>query len=112
MGLDVYLEMKVDTGGEEPHFFPLHDFYVTYNLSEMYREAGIWDVIYDCEGKTSSDIKDAVRKGYDAMMKDPSRFRKYDSPNGWGIYDDTIEHLRKFVEALEKNPKGSLRTWQ
>lgn len=44
-------------------------------------------------------------RGYTAAR----RFRAYDSPNGWGTYDNFVPWLEKYLAACEEYPDAEVR---
>lgn len=105
MSLDVYLGCK-HCG---------HDVYsanITHNLGSMAREGGFYKAVWRPEevgihvaGQLVSTLRDAVA----LLEAEPARFRKHDAPNGWGLYDNFLPWLRRYLEACEANPEAEVR---
>ena len=112
MGLDIYLETEVDTGGDEPHVVDLYSANITYNVNPMWREAGVFEALMESDGKTAEEVLPALRRGVADMAAHPAKYKAMDSPNGWGTYADALPWLNELVAAFEKHPKGRIRTWQ
>jgi hypothetical protein len=101
---------------------------ITHNLNEMAMEAGIYEAVWrpyklhpdfdksgddDCaysfEKKTeirAKNISEIIQKGVEDMRKKPEHYKKFDSPNGWGLYKDFMPFLEKYLEALQKYPEA------
>lgn len=43
-----------------------------------------------------------LEKGYFDMIKNPQKYKKYDSPNGWGTYETTLYSIEKLYKAIQK----------
>lgn len=97
MSLDFYLQYECD--GNEIIVF---DSNITHNLTEMADKAGIYYALWRPEEKgykIAKDIISILEEGLKNLKEKPDMFKKYSSPNGWGIY----EHFVPFVEDVYKN---------
>lgn len=84
---------------------------VTYNLSEMLREAGFvgWPKARDTM-KASEFL--AHLAGVLATLKaNPDKYSKYDSPNGWGTYLDLIPSLEEFFSRIPLHRNDLQLSW-
>ena len=36
------------------------------------------------------------------MIKNPEKYRKYNSPNGWGTYETTLESIKELYERIQE----------
>lgn len=109
MSLDVSLYINVDTGGDKMKRISLFDANITHNLSEMAEEAGIYEHLWRSEeigAAQAKDISNAVEKGLSLMKNDPARFKKFDDPNGWGLYKHFIPWIEKYLVALKEHPNA------
>lgn len=82
---------------------------ITHNLGSMAVEAGIYKPLWrpeEINATEANHISWLVREGLERMKADPERFKKYDSPNKWGTYDQFIPFIEEYLEALEKFPKA------
>jgi hypothetical protein len=86
---------------------------ITHNLKPMAIEAGIgglWD-ISESEPRTTRAkfwiprLELAVH----LMTNDPARFRKLDSPNGWGLYDNFLPWVQEVLRRCKASPNLVLR---
>jgi len=108
MSLDVCLYVYVNTGGDEPRQITLFEANITHNLNEMAKEAGIYKSLWRPEeigAKQAKDIIPAIETGLALMKSDRTRFEKFNSPNGWGMYDNFIPWVEKYLEACKENPE-------
>lgn len=99
MSLDVTLIRKLPTA--------VFDANITHNLGAMAREAGIYEACWrpDEIGITkAAQLIEPLRGAIAAMKDNPERFKKLNSPNGWGTYDGFLPWLEKYLAACEENP--------
>ena len=135
MGLDIYLmgEEKdvvchccghIDKEKEELHYAG-----ITHNLCEMAREAGIYEALWrphrlkkgynipennneaewEFENNTETKAKElipTIEKGLKDLKKRPEYFKKFNSPNGWGMYKNFVPFIEKYLGALKENPES------
>ena len=115
MSLDVALFVEVDTGADEPHRAELFEANITHNLGAMARAAEIYDAVWhpdvsriECAG----DLIEPLERGIDAMKADPAKFKGYNAPNGWGLYDYFVPWLEAYLAACKAHPKAKIWTWR
>ena len=108
MSLDVYLTKKAWVGfgrtGEEEELYSGN---ITHNLGTMADEAGIYYAMWRPEeiGKTKAeDIIELLEKGLDDLKSRPEHFKKFDSPNGWGMYKHFVPFVEEYLDACKKYP--------
>lgn len=80
---------------------------ITHNLNAMADEAGIYEACWRPEeiGATKAkDIIESLSLAIDLMEKDPKRFKKFNSPNGWGTYDKFLRFVKDYLDACKNNP--------
>jgi hypothetical protein len=80
MSLDFYLKRTQPT--------VVFDRNITHNLSTMAREAGIYEVLWHPNERgyiKAKEIIPVLEEGLRQLQADPERFKKFDSPNGWGV---------------------------
>jgi len=86
---------------------------ITHNLAEMADEAGIYKQLWhpDSIGYTKArQLIPDLRKGLELLKSDPERFRKHDSPNGWGTYPNFVVFVEDILKACIENPDADVRT--
>jgi hypothetical protein len=102
VSLDVYLE-------ETTQFFNGN---ITHNLGEMAHQAGLYDVLWrpdEIYHFHAYQLIPSLEKGLALLKSDPERFKKFDSPNGWGLYDNFVPFVENYLEACKKNPNAEVR---
>lgn len=116
MSLDIWMSMEVDTGGPEPYYLELFSANITSNLWEMADEAGIYTALWhpyelnDGSFPTAGELILPLENGLKKLKGDPSHYRQFDSPNGWGLYDNFVPFVEKVLDACKKHPKATVKT--
>ena len=137
MSLDVTLKRKVwisyDKGTtlneQEEIVFNAN---ITHNLGQMANRAGIYEACwrpyqlhpdyvelndnekeYDFEEShpmLAKDIIEKLEKGYNDLKNNPTLFKQFDSPNGWGLYIHFLPFVEKYLEACKEYPDAQINT--
>jgi len=84
---------------------------ITHNLNVMAKEAGIYNHLWRPEeiGVTKArELIEPLRAGLAAMKADPKRFKKFDSPNGWGRYRNFVPWIESYLAACIKFPDANI----
>ena len=103
MSLDFYLERTQPT--------IVFSRNITHNLPEMAREAGIYEALWHPnENKyyKAKDIIPVLKDGLYALKRNPVYFKKFDSPNGWGMYIHFVPFVKAVLEACEEYPDADI----
>lgn len=135
MSLDVYLTRKKWTSYDEGKTYiedneQLYHANVTHNLSGMAHEAGIYEVLwrpyrlkenydlpqdedydeeYEFESRSitlAHELIPIIEKGLIDLKKRPEWFEKFNSPNGWGLYEHFVPFVEKYLEACKEHPSA------
>ena len=134
MSLDVYLYRRkwisYDAGKtltEEEETF--YDANITHNLGEMAKEAGIYEALwrphrlredydiaednYEAEHEfednvviLASEIIPVLEKGLNDLKSRPEYFEKFNSSNGWGMYENFVPFVEKYLNACKEYPNA------
>jgi hypothetical protein len=105
MSLDIWLGMDVDTGGEEPYFLEL------FNANGIYTALWSPEKLLDCKANpTAGMLIDPLEEGLEKLKSNPDYFKKFDSPNGWGVYEHFVPFVEKVLDACKKHPKATVFT--
>lgn len=59
--------------------------------------------------KFARDISDLLDEGWNILLADPEKYKKYDPPNGWGSYEGLCNFVYKYRNACWDNPDAELR---
>lgn len=100
MSLSIYLTTPTETDVVYKN--------ITHNLSPMWREAGLYDALYESEGKTAQEVLPILEEGLKVLVSQPERFIKFDSPNGWGTYKNAVPWLADLINEFKKYPDGKI----
>ena len=79
---------------------------ITHNLTKMWHEAGVYYALYEMEGLKAKDVLPILKAGLSKMKADPAKYKKFDSPNGWGTYKNAVPWLENLIEEFEKYTDG------
>jgi hypothetical protein len=112
MSLDVYLNRKRYLSYDEGKTYTEDDEQIywaniTHNLGKMANEAGIYEALWRPEeiGKTkASEIVELLEKALADLKERPEHFEKFNSPNGWGMYEHFVPFVEKYLEACKEYP--------
>lgn len=112
MSLDVYLKGAPCEccEGDKGTVFSAN---ITHNLTGMADAAGIYEACWRPEEigiAKAADLVEPLSKGLELLISDPDRFRQYDSPNGWGLYDNFVLWVAKYLEACRCHPDAMVET--
>lgn len=87
----------------------IESFNITHNLTHMADACGLYDVLWRPEEhgyETTDDIADILLDGLNTLLESPERMRKYNAPNGWGMYEDFCRFVLDVYIAVRSN-KGA-----
>lgn len=112
MSLDVYLTRKKLVSYDEGKSFSeeAEEVYwanITHNLGEMATEAGIYEALWRPEeiGKEkASEIVEMLENGLADLNARPNHFQKFNSSNGWGLYENFVPFVSKYLDACKEYP--------
>jgi hypothetical protein len=84
---------------------------ITHNLGGMARVAGIYKALWypDMIGITkAAQLIEPLWVGLALLKSDPKKFEKFNSPNGWGMYEHFVPFVEKYLEACQDNPDAEV----
>ena len=85
---------------------------ITHNLNTMAAAAGIYEACWrpeDIEVATASQLVPLLEAGLAALKNDPRRFEKFNSPNGWGLYEHFVPWVERYLDACRQYPGAAVR---
>lgn len=127
MSLDVYLKDPTATYDTES----LYNANITHNLGKIASEVGIYKALwrpyqlkenYDVpEGEHDKeyefednnpvfarDIIPDIEKGLKDLKERPEHYKQFDSPNGWGTYENFVPFVEEYLYFLKEYPDAKV----
>lgn len=81
----------------------------TYNLTPMWRLAGVFDVSRDLDGMTGRQISAVASAGLRRAVQYPQAFKTLNPDNGWGDYDGFVAMLTRLAVLAAEHPNAKAR---
>lgn len=85
---------------------------ITHNLNTMAEAAGIYKHVWRPEElciTKASQLIEPLRDGIARMKADPAKFEAFNAPNGWGLYENFLPWLERYLAACEEFPDAEIR---
>jgi hypothetical protein len=102
---------------------------ITHNLNQMADKAGIYEALwrpyqlkegynvpeedhqaeYDFEENNpvkAYEIIAIIEKGLEDLKSRPEYFKQFNSPNGWGMYDNFVPFVEEYLKACKEYPES------
>jgi hypothetical protein len=57
----------------------------------------------------ASEISDYLDLGFNILLSDPEKYKRYNPENGWGSYDGLVQFVYAYRNACWDNPEAELR---
>jgi hypothetical protein len=121
MSLDVWLSGPPEQRECEcPHCGNVHtreyreEFFgsnITHNLGRMAVEAEIYQHLWRPEEigiSKARQLIEPLENGLSRMKSDPDKFKKFDAPNGWGLYIHFVPWVERYLEACKQYPDADV----
>lgn len=89
----------------------IFDVNITHNLGLMAEAAGIYQCLWRPEelGITKAhQMIEPLSVGLARLVAEPDHYRQFDSPNGWGVYDNFVPFVQKVLNACIENPDADV----
>jgi hypothetical protein len=87
------------------------DINITHNLGKMAEAAGIYDALWHPEKHgyaKAGQIVPILKEGLLKLESNPTKFKKFDSPNGWGTYEHFVPFVKSVLVACEEYPDADI----
>ena len=88
-----------------------YDANITHNLGEMAEAAGIYKHLWRPEeiGITKAgELIAPLQTGLAKLKADPAKFEAFNAPNGWGLYENFVPFVERYLNAFERNPDAEV----
>lgn len=102
---------ELDARHDARDYDRLYEANITHNLNEMAEQAGIYCHLWrpDEIGITKArELIEPLRAGLAKLRADPVYYRKFDSPNGWGTYENFVPWVAAYLSACEEYPDADV----
>lgn len=116
MSLGVYLESEkpiikncFHCGSDYEEKEELYYANITHNLGQMADQAGIYYALWRPEEincRKAKDIIPILEEGLQKLKSDPKHYKQFDSPNGWGLYENFVPWVEKYLNACKEYPES------
>lgn len=106
MSLDFYI---IDVGKNTGEEITLFDVNYTHNVTSMWRKAGIYEALYQSDGKQPREIIKLLIKGMRDMEEKKEEYSLLNPLNGWGDYNTALNFLRRVIEACKCYPNAKIK---
>ena len=111
-GQDPVIGLREDEeSGHESNRNEIYHANITHNLGQMAKAAGIYHVLWRPEEigiTTAGQLIELLREGLTKLEADPEKYEKFNASNGWGLYENFVPFVRKYLEACEKYPEATV----
>jgi hypothetical protein len=90
---------------------------ITHNLTKMASEVSLsngktlYDVLWrpDEHGfYYAKEISELLDEGWNILLSDPEKYKRYNPENGWGSYDGLCDFVYKYRNACWHNPEAEV----
>lgn len=140
MSLDVtlYRNYHVSYDGGitfEPRQEEVYSANITHNLGEMAGKAGIYEALWrphrlkegynipegdhdaeyafeEANPSKANEIISVLEKGLADLKARPKHYEKFNASNGWGMYDNFVPFVEKYLDALKEFPESDIDIWR
>ena len=73
----------------------------TYNIGDLFRKCTGWD-FEQSEWYRVSEVYPLIQHGLAELIAYPNKYKKYESPNGWGTIGSAIEALKSLKDCIDE----------
>ena len=90
---------------------------ITHNLGKMAAKvelsngATLYQVLWrpdECGWKYAKDISELLDEGWNILLSDPEKYKRYNPENEWGSYDGLCNFVYKYRNACWEYPEAEL----
>lgn len=87
---------------------------ITHNLTDLARHVGIYEYVWRPEEtidvRRANDLIGPLMRAIAMLQKNPNFYKTFDSPNGWGTFEQFCEFLNDYLNACKKYPNAVIET--
>lgn len=102
------MSLDVEISGGNGEYYEAN---ITHNLTKMADAAGIYEHVWRPEEIGISKAFQLIEPLSNALTDMGLRadyYKQFDSPNGWGTYENFLPWLEKYYAACKANPDGNI----
>jgi hypothetical protein len=84
---------------------------ITHNLCKMADKCGIYYALWRPEEKgwkKAKEIINVLEQGLVKLKENPTKYKKFNAPNGWGMYEHFVPFVEEVLEACKKYPNAKI----
>lgn len=113
MSLDVYLTKVMPT--------EVYSSNITHNLGKMAAEVKLSNgiTLYNILWRPdehgfyyAKEISELLDEGFNILLSDPEKYKRYNPENGWGSYDGLVNFVYNYRNACWDNPDAEIGVWR
>lgn len=85
---------------------------ITHNLGKMAMEADIYMALWRPEEigiEKAEQLISPLTEGLAKLKADPEHYKQFDSPFGWGRYENFVPFVEDYLAACKENPDAEVR---
>ena len=89
----------------------LYEANITHNLNRMGDAAGIYEYLWrpdELNITTAKELIEPLEKGLKSLKRYPKKYQKYNSPNGWGMYEHFVPFVENYLNACKEFPEAKI----
>ena len=89
---------------------------ITHNLGKMASKVkcgkySLYEYLWkpdEIKIKTAKQLIKPLTEGLAELKSKPKKYEKYNSPNSWGMYENFVPFVEKYLEACKENPDAEV----
>lgn len=115
MSLDIYFTQRKNCPNCDHALSDGEDVFwhnITHNLGRMASEAGFYKQLWrpeENEIETAGQLAPHIEDGLRRLKCSPKKYKKFNSDNAWGTYEDFVPWLEKLLAACKEYPDAIVR---
>jgi hypothetical protein len=88
----------------------LYESNITHNLNAMAEAAGIYRELWRPDEIGITKARQLIQPLENGLSKaDPEKFKKYNAPNGWGLYEHFVPWVESYLDACKAYPDADVK---
>jgi len=115
MSLDVSLQIRKSDDPDDHFREEVYEANITHNLNRMAAVADIYDVLWRPDENgilKAKQLIEPLERGLNKLLQNPEYFKTFDSPNGWGKYENFVPFVENYLLACKEFPEAEVVVWR